>query len=298
MTKRLAGMYAALMTGLSDEGEFDPQRQCNINEYVLRQGLAGLYVGGSSGESGLLTIDELLAQQEVVAASAADTGMKLIAHVGMPNLRDSVRLARQAQKLGYHALSALPPHSYPFSDEEVFGYYQSLAAATDLPLIVYEIPLRTGRPLPLSLLIRMLDLKNVVGIKFTSSDLFKFSMLRRQRPEKLFYFGFDEIYAAAATLGTDGGIGTTYNLLGKLYVALDEAIRVNNLPRAQELQGVSQKFVEVLMETGVLPGMKAAFRAIGVECGQTRAPMALGVPDAEERMRALVACPTIKEWLA
>jgi N-acetylneuraminate lyase len=298
MTKQLAGMYAALMTGLSDEGEFDPQRQCNITEYVLRQGLAGLYVGGSSGESGLLTVDELLAQQELVAASAAGTGVTLIAHVGMPNLRDSVRLARQARKLGYHALSALPPHSYPFSDEEVYGYYRSLAAATELPLIVYEIPLRTGRPLPLNLLIRILDVKNVAGIKFTSTDLFKLSMLRRQRPQKVFYFGFDEIYAAAATLGTDGGIGTTYNLLGKLYVALDQAIRMNDLPRAQELQEISQKFVEVLMETGVLPGMKAAFRTVGVECGPTRAPMALGVPDAEERMRTLLACPMIKGWLA
>ena len=298
MTKHLAGMYAALMTGLSDAGEFDPQRQRNIIEYVLRQGLAGLYVGGSSAESGLLTVEELLAQQELVAASAAGAKVTLIAHVGMPNLRDSVHLAKQAQKLGYHALSALPPHSYPFSDEEVFGYYQSLAAATDLPLIVYEIPLRTGRPLPLSLLIRMLDLRNVAGIKFTSTDLFKFSMLRRQRPEKLFYYGFDEIYAAAAVLGTDGGIGTTYNLLGRLYVALDHAIRANDLPKARELQEISQKFVEVLMETGVLPGMKAAFRTIGVECGQTRAPMALGVPDAEERMRTLLACPTVKEWLA
>jgi N-acetylneuraminate lyase len=152
--------------------------------------------------------------------------------------------------------------------------------------------------LPLNLLIRILDVKNVAGIKFTSTDLFKLSMLRRQRPQKVFYFGFDEIYAAAATLGTDGGIGTTYNLLGKLYVALDQAIRLNNLPRAQELQEISQKFVEVLMETGVLPGMKAAFRTVGVECGPTRAPMALGVPDAEERMRTLLACPTIKEWLA
>ena len=129
MTTELAGMYAALMTGLSDAGEFDPARQRNINDYVLRQGLKGLYVGGSSGESGLLTADELLAQQALVFADAAKTGATLIAHVGMPNLRDSIRLARQAQKLGYHALSALPPHSYPFSDEEVFGYYEALAAA-------------------------------------------------------------------------------------------------------------------------------------------------------------------------
>ena len=298
MTTELAGMYAALMTGLSDAGEFDPARQRNINDYVLRQGLKGLYVGGSSGESGLLTADELLAQQALVFADAAKTGATLIAHVGMPNLRDSIRLARQAQKLGYHALSALPPHSYPFSDEEVFGYYEALAAATDLPLIVYEIPLRTGRPLPLNLLVRLLDLPNVVGIKYTSTDLFKYSLLRKRQPQKLFFYGFDEIYAAAGMLGTEGGIGTTYNLLGRLYVAVDQAVRAGDLARAKALQMVSQDFVEVLLETGVLPGMKAAFRVIGVDCGPTRAPMAPAVADAEERMRAVLARPAIRAWLA
>lgn len=298
MTKELAGMYAALMTGLSDAGEFDPGRQRNINDYVLRQGLAGLYVGGSSGESGLLTVDELLAQQEVIAASAAGSGATLIAHVGMPNLRDSIRLAGQAQKLGYHALSALPPHSYPFSDEEIFGYYRQLAAATGLPLIVYEIPLRTGRPLPLALLTRLLDLDNVVGIKYTSTDLYKYALLRKRQPQKLFYYGFDEIYAAAGMLGTEGGIGTTYNILGKLYVAVDRAVRAGELERARALQTVSRDFVEVLVETGVLPGMKAAFRVIGVDCGPTRAPMAPSVTGAEARMREVLARPEISEWLA
>ncbi|TGQ74962.1 MAG: N-acetylneuraminate lyase [Mesorhizobium sp.] len=291
-------MYAALMTGLSDAGEFDPKRQRNINDYVLRQGLAGLYVGGSSGESGLLTVDELLAQQQVVAAGAAASGARLIAHVGMPNLRDSIRLAQQAQQLGYQALSALPPHSYPFSDEEVFGYYEALTSATDLPLIVYEIPLRTGRPLPLGLLARLLDLQNVVGIKFTSTDLFKYAMLRKRQPQKLFYYGFDEIYAAAGMLGTEGGIGTTYNLLGRLYVAIDQAVRAGDLARARALQMVSQDFVAALLETGVLPGMKAAFRAIGVDCGPTRAPMTPAVADAEQRMREVLARPAIREWLA
>ncbi|CAN7653415.1 dihydrodipicolinate synthase family protein [Mesorhizobium sp. LjNodule214] len=298
MTRELAGMYAALMTGLSDAGEFDPQRQRNINDYVLRQGLAGLYVGGSSGESGLLTVDELLAQQELVAENAKPSGATLIAHVGMPNLRDSIRLARQAEKLGYHALSALPPHSYPFSDEEVFGYYRALAAATGLPLIVYEIPLRTGRPLPLALLVRLLDLGNVIGIKYTSTDLFKYSLLRKRQPQKLFYYGFDEIYAAAGMLGTEGGIGTTYNLLGRLYVAVDQAVRAGDLARARALQMVSQDFVEALMETGVLPGMKAAFRVIGVDCGPTRAPMAPAVADAEGHMREVLARSAIREWLA
>ncbi|SMX48882.1 dihydrodipicolinate synthase family protein [Maliponia aquimaris] len=298
MTKQLAGMYAALMTALDDRGEFDPDRQRKLNDYVLRQGLDGLYVGGSSGESGLLDTAELLDQQKVVADSARAAGTRLIAHVGMPNLRDSIRLAKQAESLGYHALSALPPHSYPFSDDEIFAYYQALSSATALPLIVYEVPVRTGRPIGLDTLVRILGLKGVAGIKFTSTDMFKFSMLRRRCPDSVYFFGFDEIYLTGAVLGADGGIGTTYNLLGRLYAALDQAFRAGDLARAQELQDVSQVFVESILDTGVLPGMKAAFKAIGIDCGPTRAPMVLRVADGEARMRAVLARPEVKAWLA
>lgn len=298
MGKNLAGMYAALMTALDDDGGFDEGRQAALDGYVLRQGLTGLYVGGSSGESGLLGTDELLAQQAVVAEHARGSDTRLIAHVGVPSLRDSQRLARQAETLGYHGLSALPPHSYPFSDDEILGYYRALAASTALPLIVYEVPVRTGRPLPLELLLALLDLPGVAGIKFTSTDLFKFSQLRRRRPDSTYFFGFDEIYATGALLGADGGIGTTYNLLGKLYMALDTAMRAGELARAQALQDLSQRFVEALMETGVLPGMKAAFRVLGLDVGPTRLPMAPRVADAEARMATLLADPELKAWLA
>lgn len=297
MTKPLAGMYAALMTAFADDGTFSPDRQRALNAYVLRQNLHGLYVGGSSGESGLLDTETLLEQQAIVAEDASGSGATLIAHVGVPSLIESRRLARNAKKLGYHGLSALPPHSYPFSDGEILGYYKDLTAATDLPLIVYEVPIRTGRPLPLELLVALLDLPNVQGIKFTSTDLFKLTMLRALRPQKTYYFGFDEIYLSAAALGTDGGIGTTYNILGRLYAALDFAVRAGDLTRARAAQAVSAEFVTALLDVGVLPGMKAALRANGIECGPTRAPMAPKVPDADARMAELVARPSIKAWL-
>lgn len=295
MTKPLAGMYAALMTGLADDGAFCPDRQKALNAHVLGQGLDGLYVGGSSGESGLLDVDELLHQQKIVAGDAADT--TLIAHVGAPSLRDSVKLARNAKRLGYHGLSALPPHSYPFTDGEILAYYSELQAATDLPLIIYEVPVRTGRPIGLETLVDILSLPHVKGLKFTSTDMFKLSMLRRRCPDAVLFFGFDEIYLSGAVLGADGGIGTTYNLLGRLYMALNAAVKAGDLAEAQRLQSISAQFVEGLLEAGVLPGMKAAFRALGIEVGPTRAPMLMRVGDGEARIAELVARPEIAEWL-
>jgi N-acetylneuraminate lyase len=291
-------MYAALMTAMDGTGTFSPERQRLLDSYVLGQGLTGLYVAGSSGESGLLesaALGELLA---VAADDARGRGATLIAHIGLPALADSIMLAKRAEALGYHALSALPPHSYPFSDGEIFAYYEALSEATSLPLIVYEIPVRTGRPLPFELLLRLLDLKGVAGLKFSSMDLFKFSSLRRARPNSVFYFGFDEVYAAAATLGSDGGIGTTYNLFGRLYAELAGAIDRSDIGRARALQEISQQFVEILADVGVMPGMKAAFRIRGLDIGPSRAPMMLRGMDAEARLAAFLARPDVAAWLA
>lgn len=297
METQLRGMFAALITAMKDDQSFCAERQMQVTKAVLNQGLDGLYVGGSSGESGLLNTQELLDQQEVVANAAAGQGKKLIAHVGAPTLRDSIALAQNAAKLGYDGLSALPPHAYPFTDGEIIAYYQALSDATDLPMIVYEVPVRTNRPLPFGVLSEILQMQNVAGIKFTSHDLFKFSQLKAAHRDKIFYFGFDEVYLSAGALGADGGIGSTYNVMGKLYAELNVAIRESNLPAAQKLQDISQQFVTQLLEIGVLPGIKAIMQARGISAGPTRAPLCPLSADFEKIATRMANDPLFSDYL-
>jgi N-acetylneuraminate lyase len=143
-----------------------------------------------------------------------------------------------------------------------------------------------------------LDLPKVIGIKFTSSDLFKLSQLRKQRPEKIYFFGFDEIYVAAAALGHLGGIGTTYNALGKLYVAASKAIHAGDLPTARKLQSISQDYVDILIETGVVPGVKMTLDILGYDVGPARSPMSIRVTNASERLSDFLQRADIAEWIA
>ena len=297
MENKLTGMYAALLSGFADNGDLDRHRQINITQCVAHQGLHGLYVGGSSGESGLMSTEELLEQQAIVHEATKGTSQRLIAHVGQPNLRDSVQLAKNAERLGYDGLSALPPHSYAFSQSEIKHYYENLAKSTALPLIVYEAPSRTGRDSSFEELSSLLSINNVVGIKFTSQDLYKFSRLRSQFPDHLLFFGFDEIYAVGAFLGSDGGIGTTYNLMGKLYVELDHAVKKSDLPRARHLQSLSRQLVEILVKTGVLAGTKLALQQCGVDCGDCREPFQCQSDSAATQLQELVTSSEYREWL-
>ncbi len=298
MPKTLNGMYAALLSGFSDTEDLDEHRQRNIVAYTLRQGLKGLYVGGSTGESGLMTTDELHEQQGIVLDAAKGSGAKMIAHVGAPSLRDSLRLARNAERLGYDALSALPPHSYKFTGGEIFHYYKAMAASTALPLIVYEIPGRVGRESTLEELSAILDLPTVCGIKFSSMNLYILSRLRKAYPDSLIYFGSDETYMTGAVLGADGGIGSTYNVLGKLYVALNEAVGAGHMARARELQLVSADYVALLFRLGVFPGLKLSLQHLGVDCGPCRAPFRLLSTEALPDLAAMLDDPETRTWTA
>ena len=298
MSKPLSGIYAALMSGFADNGDFCSTRQNAIVDYVIRQRITGLYVGGSSAEGGLMTASELLEQQVIVHQKCKGSGKTLIAHVGLPSLKESIRLAQHAKACGYDGLSALPPHAYPFSHPDVLDYYRHLSAATDLPMIIYEVPIRTGRTSTTAQMVELLALKNVVGIKYTNTDLFGLALLRKHSPQATCFFGFDEMFGAAAALGVDGGIGTTYNIIGGLYTAIFAAAWASDIPRLQTLQHISRDFVEALLKVGVIPGMKLALQQIGVDCGSARAPFNLVGDNPQQIIRDALDKPDLREWLA
>jgi N-acetylneuraminate lyase len=294
----LEGVHVALLTGFADDGSFSPKRQANIVDYAVRQKVDGLYVGGSSGEAAIMQADELAEQQAVVMDCAKGKVRVLIAHVGQPALRDTVRLAERAAEMGYDAISALPPHAFPYRLEDVKAYYGAAAKASGLPLIIYEVPNRTGRATPLSHMDEIMQIEGVVGLKYTSPDLYLLSRLQSRFPQKLFFFGVDEMFAAAAALGVNGGIGTTYNVIGGLYTEIAQATAAADLERMRKLQRISQDLVERILAVGVIPGTKRLMQLAGVDCGPARAPLTLGPADQVEALESWFRTGAVNEWLA
>lgn len=293
----LEGVHVALLTGFADDGAFSAERQARIVDYAVRQKVDGLYVGGSSGEAAIMQADELAEQQAVVMEQARGKVSALIAHVGQPALKDSIRLAEHAAELDYDAISALPPHAFAYRLEDVKTYYAAIAKASGLPLIIYEVPHRTGRATPLAHMDEVLQIEGVVGLKYTSSDLYLLSRLQKRFPQKLFFFGIDEMFAAAAALGVNGGIGTTYNVIGSLYTAIAEATALGDLQRMRTLQCLSQDLVERIIAVGVIPGTKRLMQLAGVDCGPARAPLSLGPSEQVEALEQWFATGAIDEWL-
>jgi N-acetylneuraminate lyase len=181
--------------------------------------------------------------------------MTLIAHVGCVSTLESQQLAEAAQSYGYDAVSAVTPFYYPFSFEEHCAHYQAIIdSANGLPMVVYNIPALSGVKLSLDQINTLVTLPGVGALKQTSGDLFQMEQIRRAHPDLVLYNGYDEIFASGLLAGADGGIGSTYNIMGWRYQGIVKALRSGDIAEAQRLQCECNKAIDLLIKTGVFRG--------------------------------------------
>ena len=284
----LGGIFSALVTPFKPDGALNLDRLAPLAEFELAQGLHGFYVGGSTGEAFLQTAAERKAV--LVEFSKAVKGRaKLIAHVGAISTDEAIGIGRAAADAGYDAVSAIPPFYYDFSAAEVLAHYRALAEATPLPLIVYNFPAKSARPLSTPDLLALLEHPKIIGVKHTSQNLYQLERLKSAAPQAVIYNGYDEMFVGGVAMGADGAIGTTFNVMGRLFVRIFDALKAGDLPTALVLQSRANAVIDVLVEVGVFPGTKAMLKILGLDCGPCRRPFAELTPTQLARVEAIVA---------
>jgi N-acetylneuraminate lyase len=272
---KIAGsIFAAMLTPFNDDESLSISGVGPLVDFVLSRGVDGLYASGSTGESVLQSQDERTALLSELGDYARDR-CTLIAHVGSASTQEAVALAKVAGRKGFHGLSAVPPFYYKHDFSDIADYYKAIVDAAELPLIIYNIPALSGTDIPTEKLLELLGDDRIAGVKFTAQDLFQFGELRKAAPNKSFFFGTDEMFIGAAAVGTDGGIGSTYNLIGDVYVGIQNAIAAGNVDEARKLQRKANDLIGILFKTGVLPGLKHALNRLGVPVGPCRRPFSL-----------------------
>ncbi|HIE9183198.1 TPA: N-acetylneuraminate lyase [Klebsiella quasipneumoniae subsp. similipneumoniae] len=264
MAVNLRGVMAALLTPFDGQQKLDKESLRRLVRFNLRQGVDGLYVGGSTGEAFVQSGTERQEVLEIVAEEAKGK-MTLIAHVGCVSTLESQQLARAAVGYGYDAVSAVTPFYYPFSFEEHCAHYQAIIESADgLPMMVYNIPALSGVKLTLDQINTLVTLPGVGALKQTSGDLFQMEQIRRAHPDLVLYNGYDEIFASGLLAGADGGIGSTYNIMGWRYQGMVAALKVGDVAKAQQLQCECNKVIDLLIKTGVFRGLKTVLHYMDV----------------------------------
>lgn len=264
----LRGILPAVVTPFDQDENFAPAAFERLLERLYAAGIDGLYVNGQTGE-GLLQPVEQRKRVAEVAVRSTPKGKSVIVHVGAYRTADAVELARHAAIIGAQAIASLPPLG-PYSFSEIRAYYEAIAAVSDLPVLVYYFPAICPAIQGAQQMLELLEIRNVVGLKFTDFDLYKLSLLKKRKC--VVFNGHDEVLIAGLLMGADGGIGSFYNLIPELLVEAYSLAREGRWDAAQPVQSRINELVEIGLRFPLIPAIKTILKWQGIDCGEALAP--------------------------
>ena len=286
---KLTGLVAATHTPFHDDGSLNLSIVERQAEHLLNVGVTTAFIGGSTGESHSLNIDERLQLTTRWMEVVRGTDMKVVVHVGSNCLIDAAALARQAQQSGAVAVAALSPSYFkPRNVETLVACAKQIAAAApETPFYFYDIPVLTGVSLsmPEFLAQGREVIPNLAGLKFTNPDLMAFQCcLRADGGSFDVPWGCDEFLLAAAALGATGAVGSTYNFAAPIYHRVLSAFAAGDWKTARDEQFRAVQFIQIIVRYGFIAATKAVMTMLGVDVGPARLPNA---PMSKEQAAAL-----------
>jgi len=279
--KDMAGVYSAMISPFKKDGSLNEAAVEQMVEFGIQSGLHGFYLTGGTGEFTLMSVAERKKLYRR-AVKAANGRCKLIAHVGATRTDDAVELARYAADIGCDWVSSVAPIYYGQNATAQFAHYKMISEASDLPLMIYSF----GNTLVPDRDLKLFDLKNVKGMKYTGSDFYAVQSMRRKIGKETFFVaGRDELLGCALALGDtfQGGIGTSYNMIPRHFVALYEASLKGDGAAVARLQSEINRFVELLVGCPNWSCWKAFMLVHGIDCGSARMPCGPGLSEKERK---------------
>ena len=264
----LNGIFPALVTPVNKDGEFQAKPYEKLLERVYKAGVQGVYVCGQTGEGFQLSLDDRRTATEC-AVQNSPAGAKVIVHVGTPITADAVALANHAAKSGAHFVSSLPPVGN-YSFEEIKSYYEAIAQASELSLMIYYFPSMAPAIRTTDQVLELCAIPNVIGLKFTDSDFFRLWAIRQSRAAV--FAGADEMLISGLVMGANGGIGSTYNLIADSFVELYQHASSGRWEEARGSQNKINEFIQALLRYPIHPVIKQVLSWTGIDCGSCILP--------------------------
>lgn len=277
---KINGLVAAPFTPMHPDGSINVSIIPSYHDLLKRNGVAGVFICGSTGEGPSMTLIERKAVAEAWAhANKGDENFKLILFLGGTCLEDAKELARHATAIGLNGISLTAPHYFkPANLQQLAACCIEVAeAAPDQPFYYYHIPVLTGVRFPMIELMKLLHgrLNNFAGIKYTDEDIADFTQcIHFQNGQYEILWGRDECLLAAMAVGGRSGIGSTYNYAMPLYHKLIAAYDSGDMKLAASYQNQSIEMISLLGKYGGLATGKAFMKAVGIDCGKFRLPVA------------------------
>ena len=291
MKEHLTGLIAAPHTPMHADGSLNLDMIAKQAQCLIDNGVKAVFVCGSTGEGISLSTPERVQVAERWKDVVGDA-LPIIVHAGHHSLFEAKALAEHAQnKIGARAIASLAPSYFkPRRLEDLVSFCSEIAAvAPDTPFYYYHQPRNSGVSFPMPDFLKTAGerIPSLAGLKYSDGDLMDFGQCLDFSDGRFdILFGVDEALLGALALGARGAIGSTYNFAAPLYHGIIRAFEAGDMAAAQAGQRRARELVAVLKEFGSMSAIKAAMKAIGIDCGPCRLPIATLSDEQYERFVA------------
>lgn len=285
---RFGAVITAMVTPFTEDGALDVEGCGRLARWLSENGSDGLVVAGTTGESPVLSHQEKL---DLFRAVREAVTIPVLAGTGTSDTAESVRLTKEAEACGMDGILAVtPPYSRP-SQAGIEAHFRAIAEATSLPVLLYDIAVRTGRPIERSTMVRLArEAPNIVGVKDASAKPPNTAALLAEVPDFEVYSGDDVYTLPLLAIGAVGAISVASHWNGALQGELLRAFAKGDVEEAQRIH--ARLIPSFEFETGdAAPNpipTKAVLRVLGLPAGQCRLPIGPAPEGLEDEARRIL----------
>lgn len=282
------GVYVPLVTPFTAQGEVDAPALKRLIDWTIENGASGMVPCGTTGESATLTHDE---HHRVIALTVEYTAgrVPVIAGTGSNNTAEAVKLTTEADKAGVDGMLVIAPYYNRPGQPGIIEHFKAVAAATEKPIIMYNIPKRTGVNMEAATTIALSKVSNITGVKEASGDLSQIMAIIQGTTDFSVLTGDDNLLFPLVTLGGHGGICTSSHFLPGEWLRLVTLVRENKIDEARELHYRLLPLAKVLFcEPNPTP-LKAGLNMLGIQVGEPRLPMLPASEACKDKVRGVLA---------
>jgi 4-hydroxy-tetrahydrodipicolinate synthase len=283
---RFGAVITAMVTPFDAAGALDLDGAAQLARWLAEHGSDGLVVAGTTGEGSTLTDDEKLDLWRAVAEAVT---IPVIANTGSNDTAHSIHLTEQAAACGAAGVLAVTPYYNRPSQTGLEAHFRAIAGATELPVMLYDIPVRSGRKIAHEVMLRLAhDVPNMAGVKDAAADVAATARLIAAAPNSFeIYSGNDDYTLPLLALGAVGVVGVATHWIGLEMAEMVAAAAKGDLASAREING--RLLESYLFETGdaapnPIPA-KAMMRTLGLAVGECRLPMGPAPEGLEDQAR-------------
>jgi 4-hydroxy-tetrahydrodipicolinate synthase len=278
-----------MVTPFDDSGALDVGAAAELAQWLAAHGHDGLVVAGTTGEAPTLTHDEKLDLWRAVSEAVT---IPVVAGTGTNNTAESVELTREATATGIAGVLVVGPYYNRPSQAGIEAHFRAVAAATHLPLMVYDVPGRTGRRIATDVLARLArEVPNIVALKDATGDPPGAGRLLAEAPDLVVYSGDDAMTLPLLAVGAVGVVGVATHWAAPDFGEMIAAFEKGDVARAREVNArLFESYAFENTDTCVFSqSAKAMMRTLGLRVGECRLPLGPAPEGTEDRAREVYA---------